>query len=90
MKTRADDGTTSAFDINREGLLPIAAIPDYLESLGACRPHMSTIYRWLSSGVGGRRLATVRVGGRTYTSKAALARFATQLPEEGGCHAGSR
>lgn len=69
-----------AIDINREALLRIAGIPAYLESLGVLPPHPSTIHRWISQGVGGRRLGTIRIGGRSYTSKEALVRFVEVQP----------
>jgi hypothetical protein len=70
----------SAIDIHRETLLRIAGISAYLQSLGALPPHPSTVWRWIAQGVGGRRLGTVRIGGRTYTSKEALARFVEAQP----------
>lgn len=37
--------------------------------------HFSTIWRWCTRGVGGRKLPVVRVGAILYTSRAALAEF---------------
>ena len=70
------------FDFNEEGLLPIREVPSYLHSLGGRRIHISSVYRWLLAGVDGRRLEAIKVGGQTYTSKAALARFAAAFPGE--------
>ena len=39
------------------------------------RPNASTIWRWHRRGVRGVRLETIVVGGRRYTSRAALQRF---------------
>lgn len=39
------------------------------------RPHISTVRRWISYGVGGIRLETVQIGGRRYTSIEAIERF---------------
>jgi hypothetical protein len=40
-------------------------------------PHWSTLMRWSRRGLkDGRRLATVKIGGRIFTSAAALAKFA--------------
>ena len=39
------------------------------------RPHLSTVWRWISYGVGGVRLETVQIGGRRYTSFEAIERF---------------
>ncbi len=38
MASRPNESTSGAFDINREGLLPIAGIPDYLASHGIRYP----------------------------------------------------
>ena len=39
-------------------------------------PHVSTIHRWRLRGIRGIRLETVLIGGRRFTSREALARFA--------------
>jgi Protein of unknown function (DUF1580) len=39
------------------------------------RPHSSTLWRWYRRGVHGVRLETVVVGGRRFTSRAAIERF---------------
>jgi len=49
------------------------------------RPHLSTVWRWISNGVGGVRLETVQIGGRRYTSIEAIERFIinrSRLPSE--------
>lgn len=45
------------------------------------RPHVSTLWRWATHGVGPdrRRLETVLIGGRRYTSLEALERFVASL-----------
>ena len=45
------------------------------------RPHLSSIYRWSSSGLRGVRLETFKLGGRRYTSRESLARFAARLSD---------
>lgn len=42
------------------------------------RPNISTIWGWANRGVRGRRLETVRVGGRTFTAREAIERFLEQ------------
>ena len=44
-------------------------------------PHVATIIRWALRGVGKDRikLETVKIGGRRYTSRAALERFVARL-----------
>lgn len=69
-----------SIDIHREALVPVAGIPALLQSLGAVPPHPSTVQRWISQGVGGRRLGTIHIGGRSYSSKEALARFVEMQP----------
>jgi hypothetical protein len=39
------------------------------------RPHPSTIWRWRRKGIGGVKLRTVRIGGRTYVQRHALEEF---------------
>ena len=50
----------------------------------AQKPHVSTVVRWSLRGVGkGRvKLETVMIGGRRYTSRAALLRFVARLSGE--------
>ena len=45
------------------------------------RPHVSTIWRWATQGVGNPpiRLETSMVGGRRFTSRQAVERFVEQL-----------
>ena len=39
------------------------------------KPHIGTLHRWRLRGIRGVKLETIRIGGRTFTSKAALRRF---------------
>ncbi len=39
------------------------------------RPHLATLWRWCTRGVRGRRLESLEIGGRRYTSLEALQRF---------------
>ena len=41
--------------------------------------HLSTLIRWRTRGVRGIKLEAVRIGGRWFTSREALARFITRL-----------
>lgn len=64
-------------DLTRETLIPIRAVPDRLPRRPSGKKlHVSAVYRWLQRGVGGVRLESVKIGGTTYTSVEALARFA--------------
>ena len=63
-------------DINSEHLIPIKDMPKHLppRSTGG-RVHISAVYRWMTHGVKGVRLESVKIGGSRYTSKQALQRF---------------
>jgi hypothetical protein len=39
------------------------------------RPHVSTLYRWMTRGVRGAKLETWLIGGSRYTSQEAIDRF---------------
>jgi hypothetical protein len=69
-----------AINIETESLLTLAEASAMLPG----RPSMCAIWRWRMKGVRGRRLETVVIGGRPYTSREALARFARQ---QGGADA---
>ncbi|MDA0660988.1 MAG: DUF1580 domain-containing protein [Planctomycetota bacterium] len=45
------------------------------------RPHSSTIHRWANRGSRGKRLETIRVGGRRYISIEAIERFISAISE---------
>jgi hypothetical protein len=46
-----------------------------IDSLTRIRPPNATVYRWMSKGVRGRKLASLRVGGRVYTTRSAVEEF---------------
>ncbi|TWT76205.1 hypothetical protein CA13_66960 [Planctomycetes bacterium CA13] len=39
------------------------------------RPHVSTLWRWNKRGINGRKLETVAIGSRIFTSRQAVSRF---------------
>lgn len=51
-----------------------------IDSLTLVRPPASTVYRWVDKGVRGRRLASVWVGGRVYTTRSAVEEFLRNDP----------
>jgi hypothetical protein len=61
------------FDLFEEDLISLAEAGRALPG----RPHVSTLWRWVTHGIGPERtrLETVSVGGRRYTSRQALRRF---------------
>jgi len=42
------------------------------------RPNVSTVWRWATHGCRGIQLETMKIGGRTFTSREALQRFADE------------
>ena len=60
------------------GLVPIGAAPALLPAPVA----ESTIRTWLHRGLGGRRLAYFRIGGRIYIDRNALLEFAVSAQME--------
>ena len=67
-------------DISNEHLIPIREVPRKLPPRPTGRRvHISAVYRWLTRGIRGVCLESVRIGGSTYTSMEALQRFADQL-----------
>lgn len=63
-------------------LFPMTQAPRHFPG-PAPKPHVSTFVRWAMRGVGrGRvKLETVMIGGRRYTSRAALIRFIARLSD---------
>lgn len=67
----------AAIDIETETLIPIRDVPARFP----CKPsgkhvHISAVYRWMSKGVRGAHLESIRIGGTSFTSVEALQRFA--------------
>jgi hypothetical protein len=51
-----------------------------IDSLTQIRPPSSTVYRWMNKGVRGRKLTSLWVGGRVYTTRSAVEEFLRQDP----------
>ena len=69
-------------DVAVEQLVHVRMVPRLLPPRpNGRRVHISAVYRWMSRGVRGVRLESVKVGGSTYTSVEALQRFADRLSE---------
>lgn len=66
-------------DISTEQLLTLADAAKLLPG----RPSSCAIWRWRTKGVRGRKLESLSLGGRVYTSREALQRFARQEGGEG-------
>lgn len=67
-------------DVNNEELIRIREVPNLLPRRpGGRKIHLSAVYRWISRGVGGTRLESIKLGGSTYTTREALQRFGERL-----------
>lgn len=62
-------------DVEREYLMGLYEVQDWIFERFGRRFSRSTIYRWIGRGARGRKLDIVRVGGLLYTSREALTRF---------------
>lgn len=72
------------FDRRTEGSIPLSNVSHHLES----RPSTATVWRWALRGVKGVKLESIVIGGRRYTSTAAIDRFITRLSEPEGRNGG--
>ena len=72
-------------DIVNEQMLPFSKIPAWCEQHLGNQVNRSTVHRWRTRGARGRKLETVLVGGRRYSSQEALLRFfdSTTAAEDG-------
>lgn len=61
-------------DVTTESLLTLSEAASILPG----RPSVATLWRWRVRGARGRRLESVVLGGKVYTSREALQRFAYQ------------
>lgn len=64
-----------AIDAQTERICTLPQAPERAEKIIARRVAVSTIYRWVQSGVRGVRLETRFLGGVRYTSEEAIQRF---------------
>jgi hypothetical protein len=66
-------------DVNSETLLSFAEA----SRTGPGRPHLGTLHRWRLAGVRGVLLESCLIGGKRFTSREALQRFADALADAG-------
>jgi hypothetical protein len=59
-------------DVERDQLITMAEVSAMLPN----RPSLCAIWRWRTKGVRGKKLETVVIGGKPFTTRAAVARFA--------------
>ncbi len=62
-------------DLQTEQVIAISEVPRHLPRNGGKQTHYQTVFRWVTKGANGRLLASVKIGGRRYTSLEALNRF---------------
>jgi hypothetical protein len=67
--------------MEREELLSIQAVREFLPEIDGRKPCAATIRKWATKGCYGVRLDHVRIGGRILTSVAAIQRFEEQVRE---------
>ncbi len=63
--------TENSLSLLTEDLKSFNQVPSILEE----RVHVSTVWRWAKRGIGGIRLETIKLGGKTFTTSQALTRF---------------
>jgi hypothetical protein len=61
-----------AIDATKENVIPFNAARAHIPGR---RPNLSTLHRWRLHGVRGRKLETLLIGGRRFTSEEAIQRF---------------
>ncbi len=69
-----------AIDINSETLIPLSEAPAEIPG----RPSLCTLWRWRLKGVKGRKLESLALGGKIFTSREAIKRF---VQHQGGTEA---
>ena len=81
----AADGARAITVAESDQIEPVTSedVRDHVEQRTGIRPSPSSVQRWRTTGVGGVVLSGVRVGGRWYTSAAAIDQFLQQLQDRG-------
>ena len=69
-----------SLDILTEDVLSLSKVPS--EFPDECRPHLSAVYRWIRTGVRGKKLASLRIGAKIVTSRQAVARFIEAIQQD--------
>ena len=62
-----------------ENLLTIAQVTDEIHATTGRRPNRATVHRWMTRGVGGYKLESVRIGRSVFSSRESLTRFIERL-----------
>lgn len=71
-----------AIELSTETAITIAEVPLHIPKRHGRKVHYSTVYRWMTKGVRGRKLESLLIGGVRYTTLEALARFLKLTPQK--------
>ena len=89
----ANSESETMIDITNEKMLAQSKVPNWCEKYLGHKVNRSTVFRWSTRGARGKKLETILVGGRRFTSEEALIRFFNRATEaqDGGaiaqpCH----
>ena len=69
-------------ELSSETPITIAEVPLHIPRRHGRMVHYSTVYRWMTKGVRGRKLESLLIGGVRYTTLEALARFLKLTPQK--------
>ena len=69
-------------NLQTEHAIPIREVPRHVPRRNGKKVHYSTVYRWVTKGVRGKRLESVMVGGIRYTTTEAIGRFLNGKPSD--------
>ena len=69
-------------ELSTETAITIAEVPLHIPKRHGRKVHYSTVYRWMTKGVRGRKLESLLIGGVRYTTIEALARFLKLTPQK--------
>lgn len=72
--------------LNNEQAIPITDVSNYVPVRQGKRVHYSTIYRWMTKGVRGRKLESFMVGGMRFTTVEAISLFLNSKVAEERSH----
>ncbi len=67
-------------ELSNETPLTLAEVPLHVPRRNGRKVHCSTVYRWVTKGVRGKRLESLFVGGVRYTTVEAIERFLKAKP----------
>ena len=71
--------------LDESPLIPISKLNGWIQDNLGIGVNRSAVYRWLRTGVKGKKLETLMIGGRRYTSLPAIRRF-LECPKDQALH----